>query len=160
MLPYSLRVLVQCKATKAKPAPERIREMEGAMAGAPEGWRGANTVGVLCAKQAATKGVREAVRRCGTPVVWIMIEEDDEGAGTGRVRQVLWNEKVAAMGAEGVGVGVRYAETRAAGGLEKEAVLLWEGREWDPDLKEEEGNRVDEGPCRSNAKSFDSVPVL
>ncbi|MCJ1468213.1 hypothetical protein MMC07_006841 [Pseudocyphellaria aurata] len=149
-LPYPLRVLVQCKATKAKPAPERVRELEGSMAGAPEGWRGANTVGVLCAKQAATKGVREAVRRSGIPVVWIMVEEDDEGGGTGtgkgRVRQVLWNEKVAAMGAEGVGVGVRYAvshqgrdETRTASGLEKEAVLLWEGREWDPDLKEDVG---------------------
>ncbi|MCJ1429174.1 hypothetical protein MMC29_007087, partial [Sticta canariensis] len=138
-----------CKATKAKPAPERIRELEGAMAGAPEGWRSANTVGVLCAKQAATRGVREAVRRSGIPVIWVMVEEDpeDTGAGKGRVKQVLWNEKVAAMGADGVGVGVRYVvnrhegdETRAAGGLEKEAVLLWKGREWDPKLKPEEGS--------------------
>lgn len=140
-------MLVQCKATKAKPAPERIRELEGAMAGAPEGWRGENTVGVLCAKQAATRGVREAVRRCGIPVVWVMVEEEHDGAGKGRVRQVLWNEKVAAMGAEGVAVGVRHAvsrhggdEGKAAGGLEKEAVLLWEGREWDPGLTEEEGS--------------------
>lgn len=148
-LPYPLRVLVQCKATKAKPAPERIRELEGAVAGAPDGWRGPNTVGVLCAKQAATRGVRDAVRRCGIPVVWVMLEEDE---GRGRVRQVLWNEKVAAMGAEGVGVGVRYvignphrgeeaippAAAAPREGMEKEAVLLWEGREWDPGVNETE----------------------
>lgn len=117
--------------------------------GAPEGWRGANTVGVLCAKQAATRGVREAIRRCGIPVVWIMIEEE---GGLGRVRQVLWNEKVAAMGAEGVGVGVRYVvgsshhagSGATAGGLEKEAILLWEGREWEPGFKEDEGRQADD----------------
>lgn len=169
-LPHPLRVLVQCKATKAKPAPERIRELEGAMAGAPDGWRGANTVGVLCAKQSATRGVREAVRRSGIPVVWVMVEEQDKGAGIGlgRVRQVLWNEKVATMGAEGVGVGVRYANSShhapdekkrsaAAGGLEKEAVLLWEGQEWSPSVKEAEGSEDQEDSIKE--KSPLSVPA-
>lgn len=139
-LPYALRAIVQCKATKAAPAPERIRELEGVLAGAPDGWRAANnTVAVLCATQAATRGVRDAVRRCRIPAVWVMLDEQPGSPGTGRVRQVLWNEKVAAMGAQGVGVGVRYvvgAHENNSARLEKEAVLLWEGREWNP-LKEE-----------------------
>lgn len=96
--------------------------------GAPDGWRGARTVGVLCAKREATRGVREAVRRCGIPVVWVMVE--DLGSRGGRVRQILWNEKVGEVGGEGVGVGVAYAHGEA--GLDREAVLMWEGRVWDP----------------------------
>lgn len=100
------------------------------MAGAPEGWRSARTIGVLCGKQAATKGVREAVRRCGIPVVWVMVEDVGEGA-KGRVRQMLWNRKVAEMGGEGVGVGIAHVVGKG-GEMEKEAVLMWEGRVWDP----------------------------
>ncbi len=102
------------------------------MVGAPNGWRGSRTVGVLCAKRAATKGVMEAVRRCGIPVVWVMIE--DVGEGQGSVRQVLWNKKVAELGGEGVGVGVKYGER----GRERVSVLMWEGREWDPSGSNEE----------------------
>lgn len=126
-------MLVQCKSRKAKASPEQIRELEGAVAGAPEGWRGARTVGVLCAKREATRGVRDAVRRCRIPVVWVMVE--DLGPGGGRVRQVLWNEKVGEVGGEGVGVGIAYSRGGGGGvanGVEREAVLMWEGRMWDP----------------------------
>ena len=52
-----------------------VRELEGCVAGAPAGWRGENTLAVLCAKRQASKGVRDAVRDAGMGVVWIMIEE-------------------------------------------------------------------------------------
>ncbi|KAL8929194.1 MAG: hypothetical protein Q9208_001277 [Pyrenodesmia sp. 3 TL-2023] len=138
-LPYPLRVLVQCKALRAKPKPWVIRELEGMYAGAPSGWRnGERTVALLCAKREATKGVREALRGCGVPVVWVMVEDT---GGQGRVRQVLWNAKVSELGAEGLGAGVKYMPSEMEGaGLEKEVVLTWKGEVWEPDLgKEEEG---------------------
>lgn len=67
------------------------------------------------------------------PVVWVMIE--DLGEGRGRVRQVLWNDRVDELGGEGVGVGVRYL----GGGVEKEMVLMWKGELWEPGLVKEEG---------------------
>lgn len=110
-------------------------------AGAPPGWRNSgengNTVAVLCAKKAATDGVRQAVRRSKVPVVWAMVE-DLEKDGEGRVRQVLWNGRVRELGAEGVGVGLRYLPGGGEGvQVEKEVVLTWSGKVWEPDL---EGN--------------------
>lgn len=67
------------------------------------------------------------------PVVWIMV--DDLGEGRGRVRQVVWNDKVDKLGGEGVGVGVRYL----GWGMEKEMVLMWKGELWEPGLVKEEG---------------------
>ena len=137
-LPYPLRVLVQCKALKAKVRPEVIRELEGAVAGAPDGWRGTGTVGVLCGKRPATKGVREAVRNSGMPVVWVMVEETGEGEGkVGKVRQVLWNDRVGELGLVGMGVGLKHMLGGEVG-TEKEAVLLWKGVPWQPEAQENE----------------------
>lgn len=99
-------------------------------AGAPVGWRGENIVGVLCAKREATKGVREAVRRSAAPVIWIMVE--DVGQGTGKVKQMLWNQRVSQLGAEGVGVGVRYLPGAEGKEVETEVGLTWKGEAWDP----------------------------
>ena len=58
----------------------------------------------------------------GRGCVWVMIEDLDEGVVTtgregqregairrgGRVKQILWNERVGKMLGEGVGAGVRY----------------------------------------------------
>lgn len=132
-LHYPLKVLVQCKGTKSKSSPVRIRELEGAVVGAPFGWRGKPpAVALLCGKREATKGVMDAVRRCGVPVVWCMIEELDSAdrvKSAGVVRQVLWNGKVEELiGGKGWSVGVRYGVSGGGG----ERVLMWEGREWDP----------------------------
>lgn len=126
-------MLVQCKGTKSKSSPDRIRELEGAVVGAPVGWRGKTpTVALLCGKREATKGVMDAVRRCGIPVVWCMIEEHDSTDGrkrAGVVRQVLWNGKVEELiGGKEWSVGVRYGVSGGGG----ERVLMWKGREWDP----------------------------
>ncbi|KAL8711991.1 MAG: hypothetical protein Q9220_003687 [cf. Caloplaca sp. 1 TL-2023] len=130
-LPTPLPILVQCKALKTKTSPEVVRELEGIFAGAPAGWRGEDTVGVLCAKRPATKGVREAVRRSGMPVVWVMLEDLGEGRG-GIVRQVLWNQRVSALGLGGMGVNLRYLPGGEGGEVEREAVLTWKGEVWEP----------------------------
>ncbi|MCJ1298544.1 hypothetical protein MMC08_001334 [Hypocenomyce scalaris] len=135
-LPYPLRVLVQCKALKAKAGPNLIRELEGAFAGAPAGWRGAGTVAMLVTTREATKGVREAVARSQVPAVWVMVEDLREGVG--RVRQVLWNEMVGKMGLEGVGVQVRYLPVQKGEEVEKEVVLTWKGEVWEPSLEAKE----------------------
>lgn len=129
-IPYPLRVLVQCKALTAKVSPKAVRELEGVAAGAPEGWRGSGTIGVLCAKRPATRGVRKAVRRSGMPVVWIMIE--DVGHRGGRVRQLLWNQRVSELGTQGMAVGLEHMAGEKAG-MESEAVLLWKGKPWKSD---------------------------
>ena len=137
-LPDPLRVLVQCKAMKAKVSPECVRELEGAVAGAPDAWKGVGTVGVLCGKKPATQGVRDAVRRSGMPVVWVMVEEVGEGEEkSGRVRQMLWNERVQDLGLEEMGIGLKHI-VRGEKGLTKETVLLWNGVPWEPEAQEEE----------------------
>lgn len=130
-LPHPLRVLVQCKARRANISPETVRELEGAAAGAPEGWRGDGTIRVLCAKRPATKGVREAVKRSATPLVWVMIEDTDQDEG--KVRQVLWNQRVGELGAQGMAVGLQHS-SRGHGTIANEAVLLWKGKPWNPDV--------------------------
>jgi len=126
-LPHPLRVLVQCKAFKAKVSPKTVRELEGTAAGAPEGWRYNGTIGILCAKTPATRGVRKAVWRSGMPVVWIMVE--DMGDRGGRVKQMLWNQRVSELGAHGMAVGLEHIAGEKQG-LESEAVLLWHGKPW------------------------------
>ena len=92
-------------------------------------------MGVLCATREATKGVRDAVKRLGRPVMWIMLE--DVGEGQGRIRQVLWNQRVAEIGAQGVDVQTRYSPTEEGNELDQEAVLTWDGKIWEPDLEDE-----------------------
>lgn len=66
-----------------------------------------------------------------------MVDGDaGEGDGVGRVRQVLWNERVMGLGLEGMGVGVRHV-VEGEGGLGREAVLLWKGVPWEPEGVEE-----------------------
>ena len=157
-----IKALVQCKGHARKPSPDMIRELEGAMAGAEREKEG--VVGVLCAKREATAGVREAVRRCRRGVIWVMIEDSDEasergvvgngkGEGeeglrvkgekvggvhegrVGRIKQILWNEKVERMVGGGVGAGVRYVPdtVKGKGAWWKEVVLMVDGRVWVPD---------------------------
>lgn len=126
---------MQCKALRAKVTPNLVRELEGAFAGVPPGWRRDNVVGVLCAPREATKGVRDAVRAAGRGVVWIMV--DGIGASEGTVRQILWNEKAAHEGLMGLNVQIRYISNEMVGqeGVEKEVVLTWKGQVWNPRLK-------------------------
>ena len=122
-LSYPLPTFVQCKALKAKVTPNLVRELEGVFPGAPRGWRREDCIGILCAPREATKGVMEGVRACQKAVVWMMID------GNGRLKQVLWNARAAAVGFEGIGVQTRYVPDEQ-GKVEKEAILTWKGEVW------------------------------
>ena len=139
---------MQCKNLKAKAGPNLIRELEGAFVGAPPGWKGESVVAVLCAGREATKGVRETIRGARRGLVWIMVEDinragegkefdaDIEAEGTGRIRQVLWNDRVASLGLEGIGVQLKYLAPQDGRPVDKEAVLTWKGEMWEPDSGE------------------------
>ena len=148
-----LNVVVQCKARAQKAGPEVIRELEGALASAPGEWRGEDTVGVLCAKREVTPGVRDALRRSRRGVVWVMIEDLDEGKGhegkggnrdevtdrdartgngveerkEGRIKQILWNDRVQKLVGEGTGTGVVHMPGEAGGRMETEILLSYNG---------------------------------
>jgi hypothetical protein len=129
-----LRALVQCKFRRAKPGPSLVRELEGAFVGAPLAWKGGDleqAVGVLCVPGEPTKAVREAVKRCGRPVMLARVREDG-----GAPVVCFWNRAVEAL-VSGVEVGVRYRDG------EKEAVLIFQGEVWE-DLKAQEESRDDD----------------
>jgi len=109
-----LHVLVQCKALKAGPRPNLVRELEGMLAGAPAGHDKPGTVGLLCATKPATKGVREAIRDSDRPLVWVQVEKI--GDRETRVRQMLWNERVERIGMRGVNISVRRGDGQDDGG--------------------------------------------
>ncbi|KAI4150440.1 MAG: hypothetical protein LQ340_004066 [Diploschistes diacapsis] len=140
---HPLRVLVQCKFRRAKPSPVLVRELEGSFIGGPQGWRDedydsvesggadAGLVGVLCVPGEPTTSVRQAVRRSLRGIVVAVISEE------GQVKQFFWNKRVEELALEEWEVGGRYL-----GGLkDREAVLLWRGRIWEP---EEEGQEQKE----------------
>lgn len=146
-----LNVVVQCKAVARKAGPEMIRELEGAVAGAPGEWRGEDTVGVLCAKREVTAGVRDALRRSKRGVVWVMVEDLDAGVGKegkmgdgeedkrgdgdeeeqeargGRIKQVLWNDRVQKLVGKGSGTGVIHIPAEDGGPMETEVLMSWNG---------------------------------
>ncbi|AEO66991.1 a28503b0-dbe8-4882-b06e-98755c24a144 [Thermothielavioides terrestris] len=112
-----LRVLAQCKAVQ-RPGPHLVRELEGAFAAAPAGWRGrTGVVGLLVAEKPATRGIREALGRSRWPMGFVACSR------AGKVEQFLWNRRAEEEGLEGLGVGTRYALDG-----EKELVLTWRGR--------------------------------
>jgi hypothetical protein len=116
--PQPLKVLIQCKAFARKIEPSQARELEGAFAGAPVGWRGAGVLGLLVSQKSATKGVREALGRSRWPMGYVLC-----GSG-GKILQMLWNRRAEQEGLEGVGVGLKYA---GGNRNEKEVVLMWKG---------------------------------
>ncbi|ATY60048.1 Protein of unknown function DUF2034 [Cordyceps militaris] len=116
-------VLVQCKAgVGQRVGPQHVRELEGALAGAPPGWRAG--LAVLACERPATRGVREALARSRWPMALVCCEA---AAGGGRVRQMVWNkraeEQEGGAGLQGVAVGTRFDKEG-----EMEMVLLHKGR--------------------------------
>lgn len=157
-LPFSLQrsqypplnVVVQCKAVARKAGPEMIRELEGALVGAPGQWSGEGTIGVLCARREVTAGVRDALRRSKRGVVWIMVEDRDdvqEGksgntdeverragkskenheAREGRIKQVLWNDQVQKLVGGVTGTVVIHIPGEDGGRMETEVLMSWNG---------------------------------
>ena len=128
-------VVIQCKSHNRKPGPEWIREIEGAVAGAPEAWQGPDTMGVLCAKREVTAGVRQAIKRSYRGVIWVMIEDslelglEQDLMQEGQIMQMFWNEKVASVVGEDLGPGAVYTPTPT--GTKKAVRLVWKGRLWE-----------------------------
>ncbi|KAK4145867.1 uncharacterized protein C8A04DRAFT_10300 [Dichotomopilus funicola] len=130
ILTTPLRVLAQCKAIQ-QPGPHLIRELEGAFASAPAGWRGTNggVIGALVAERLATKGIREALARSRWPMVFVACSR------AGYVEQLMWNRRAEDEGLEGYGVGMKYN----ASGDARELVLTWKGRNLPLGPKETKG---------------------
>ncbi|GJP91040.1 hypothetical protein CBS115989_2369 [Aspergillus niger] len=117
------RVLVQCKALKTKLGPNIVRELEGTFSSAPVGWRGTGVIGMLVSPREATRGVREALTRSRFPLVWCLVGLE------GRVRQVLWNERVEGVVGGGLGIGVVYCANEQGDNRDAEARVTWDGEE-------------------------------
>lgn len=121
LAPVAFRILAQCKAVQ-RPGPHLVRELEGAFAAAPPGWRarsdvmGQGVMGLLVTQKSATPGIRAALARSRWPMAFVACSRE------GRVAQLLWNRMAEENGLEGLGVGTRYT---AEG---KELVLNWMGR--------------------------------
>jgi hypothetical protein len=117
--PAPLNVLIQCKAEAPKPS--MVRELEGAVVGAPVRYRGEGTISILAAAKEATKGVRDAVGRSRLPMAYLNVTTE------GRVRQFVWNHAAVECGLEGLGVALRYL----ANG-ESDVALTWKAMPWSP----------------------------
>ena len=130
-----MNVLVQCKSHARKPGPQWVRELEGAVVGAPLDFQGARTVSVLCAMGDVTEGVRAAVKRAERGVVWVKIVADEESGGdaqTGYVKQIVWNKAVENLVGRELGTGSRYWTPGSKGrGLMEEVLLTVDGKIWD-----------------------------
>ena len=103
-----LPVIVQCKAFSRKPTPSLVRELEGAYAGAPAGWRSGNALALLITRRESTKGVRAAIQRSRWPMGLLQI------TSTGELKQVQWNVMAAEAGLEGLGATVVYTDSTHA----------------------------------------------
>jgi hypothetical protein len=128
-----LKAIVQCKALK--PTPSMVRELEGAYAGAPAGWRGDTVLALLVASKAATKGVRDALQRSRWPMGVVQVTTE------GEVKQFVWNAVAEDIGLAGLGVAVKYAdctkavnedggEAQREGRVQSSIALTWLGELW------------------------------
>lgn len=114
---HATRVVVQCKALRAKAGPNLVRELEGAYRTSLPGWRG-EKIGMLVCPREATKGVRDAMAKSAFPLVWLMIRTD------GTVKQALWNARVEEMGLGLLGLETMYGPDA---GMEERVEFTWDG---------------------------------
>lgn len=115
----TIRVILQCKAGLRSVGPMYVRELKGALAAAPPGWRsGADTLGLLVAEKPATKGVQRDLNSAEVALGYVCCSRD------GELVQLLWNRRAQEMGLEGISVGVRHGV--GAGG--KMLVLMRGGK--------------------------------
>ncbi|KAM0431814.1 hypothetical protein ACHAPT_005064 [Fusarium lateritium] len=115
----TMKVILQCKAGARSASPMYVRELKGALAAAPPGWRGADTLGLLVGEKPATKGVQGEMHSSEAALGYVCCSRE------GEVLQLLWNLKAQEIGLEGVTVGVRYG---AQGEDGKKLVLMKGGK--------------------------------
>jgi hypothetical protein len=154
-----MRVVVQCKSHARPLRPEHVRELEGAVEGAPPGWRSA--LGLLVGPREASRGVRERVGASKSAVGFVMVDgcggngntgvagigvlggsegqEDgisgdvkNDGLVTkeGKVRQFLWNWVAQERGLQGLGVTVKYTPTEGPDGKDLDREIALTWNGW------------------------------
>ncbi|GKU01338.1 hypothetical protein FLAG1_03591 [Fusarium langsethiae] len=116
------KVIIQCKAGARSASPMYIRELKGAMAVAPPGWRGTDVLGLLVGEKPATKGVQKEMHSADVALGYVCCTKE------GEVAQLLWNLKAREMGLDGLSVGVKY-------GRDKSQLVLIRGGEMLPLLE-------------------------
>ncbi|RTE80785.1 hypothetical protein BHE90_004740 [Fusarium euwallaceae] len=114
----TIKVILQCKAGLRSVGPMYVRELKGALAAAPPGWRGVDTLGLLVAEKPATKGVQRDMNSAEVALGYVSCSKE------GELVQLLWNYKAQEMGLEGISVGVRHGVE----GQEKKLVLMKRGK--------------------------------
>ncbi|TQS32956.1 hypothetical protein Golomagni_06716 [Golovinomyces magnicellulatus] len=112
-----VKVLIQCKAGIQRVGPQHVRELEGAFAGAPPGWR-SDVMALLVCERSATKGVRDALGRSRWPMGYVFCERD------GTPKQMIWNQKAEELGLAGLGVGARHSNSGTVLVLTKKGKML------------------------------------
>ncbi|KAH8735989.1 hypothetical protein BGZ61DRAFT_553693 [Ilyonectria robusta] len=101
---HVMKVFLQCKAGARSPSPMFVRELKGARAEAPPGWRSdTDVLGLLVGEKPATRGVQEELR-ASVPLGYVCCSKD------GELKQLLWNQAAQEMGLEGVTVAVNNGE--------------------------------------------------
>ncbi len=120
--PQPLRVMLQCKAT-LKSTPSWVRELEGAFAGAPPGWRGSGVLGFLVTDKPATPGIRKALANSLCPMGYVFCTR------VGGVQQILWNYKSEEQGLTGLGVSKRYNLPKGEETMAHKVVLTCQGKQ-------------------------------
>lgn len=113
----AIRVLIQCKAGVQRSGPNLVRELEGALVGAPVGWRAPDVMALLVTERPATKGVRDSLGRSRWPMGFLCCSRE------GVVRQMIWNRRAEEAALQGLGVTSRHVE----GVEEPELVLVRNG---------------------------------
>ncbi|KAF5987139.1 hypothetical protein FCOIX_1152 [Fusarium coicis] len=98
----TFKVVLQCKAGARSASPMYVRELKGAMAAAPPGWRGSDVLGLLVGEKPATKGVQGEMHSADVALGYVCCSKE------GDVLQLLWNIKAQEMGLDGVTVGLKY----------------------------------------------------
>jgi hypothetical protein len=146
-LPEPIPVIVQCKAWTGSARPEFLRELEGAIQGAPPKWRKQDVLGLLVFTGKATKGVLESLGMNRSPLGFLKVDRD------GTIEQFLWNRAATEKGLEGVGVTVRHTPLPSVGpelqagkktrrkkilvaGTKKDIQLTWMGNPIFPDRED------------------------
>lgn len=127
----SQRLFVQCKLSK--PLPALIRELEGTYVGAPAGWKGDSTLGLLASSHEASPGACLAITRSDLPLGFVQVTKE------GIVKQFIWNDVARSSCLPHVGVTYRYglAEERIGKAhrtsdkpLDGSIALTWQGQPW------------------------------
>lgn len=146
--PHQMKVLVQCKLSRATPA--TMRELEGSYAGAPSEWQGDSVLALMASSESLTKGALEAVQRSPSPMGALYVDPE------GQVRQFVWNAVAGERGLAGVGVTSKYidAPTRSENAPEgvtqplKVVSLTWNGQPLTggAQVKEDQAQTKDDKP--------------